>query len=1205
MPKRTDIHNILIIGSGPIIIGQGCEFDYSGTQACKALREEGFRVVLLNSNPATIMTDPGMADATYIEPITPAFIEKLLIAEKAAGYAVDALLPTLGGQTGLNCAVEAADAGILERHGVELIGANRAAIHKAEDRTEFKNACRRIGVDVPRSGIAHSWEEAQQVIKDVKLPCCIRPAYTLGGEGGGFCRSPQEFEEIVGRGLSYSRISQILIEEDLYGWKEFELEVMRDRADNVVIICGIENVDSMGVHTGDSITVAPIQTLTDKEYQKMRDSAIAIIREIGVETGGSNIQFAVHPQTGRQVAIEMNPRVSRSSALASKATGYPIAKIAAKLAVGYTLDELPNDITKKTPASFEPTIDYCVVKIPRWTFEKFPDADETLGTQMKSVGEAMAIGRTFKEAFQKAIRSMEIKRFGYGLDANDKWLSAQRRVWHGQAQRGHDETQHARASGLGMPPIGGSTLTEAPPDTKEEHATRWPIPTEVLCDKLARPSQGRPYYIRYAFKMGWTVEQVHELTRIDPWFLENMKELVDFEPDLIGSSGEPMLEAADVAGRSLILGYSDVQRATAWGRERSSVRGLHDGPAYKLVDTCAAEFEAYTPYYYSSHEMPIVRAGTVADDRRAPERRGQTPLLPGATADDEIRVSERPKIVVLGGGPNRIGQGIEFDYCCCHAVFAARAAGYESVMINSNPETVSTDYDSSDLLFFEPLTHEDVLNIVERLNGEPLAKGSELMANGLVNGVIVQFGGQTPLNLAQGLKDAGAPVIGTSPEMIHLAEDREEFARILRELSLLQPPSGIARNLAEARKIAKKIGYPVLVRPSYVLGGRAMQVCNNDDDLLRYMERAVAATDRTTFGEDNNPILVDKFLTDAIEVDVDAVADYGQPRPAGDTRRRRCVVCGVMEHIEEAGIHSGDSTCTLPPYSLGPLVIDELKRSTERLARKLGVCGLMNVQFAIQNRTIYVLEVNPRASRTIPYVAKATGIPWAEVATRVMLGETLDDVLTSHGVSDAPWPRHVSIKAPVFPFTRFPGVDVVLGPEMRSTGEVMAIDESFGLAFAKAQIATGLSLPLRGNVLVSVNDPDKPRVIPIARDLHELGFAIFSTEGTRAALAEVNIPSTLVSKQPDSAPYLKDLIDNGTLHLLINTPIHHGSASDEGRWRAAAALRRIPIITTLAGARAAVEAIRAMRRAPEGAELTTLGVRPLQSYFAKAKGATG
>ncbi|HEY3242306.1 MAG TPA: carbamoyl-phosphate synthase large subunit, partial [Phycisphaerae bacterium] len=975
-------------------------------------------------------------------------------------------------------------------------------------------------------------------------------------------------------------------------------------------------------------------------------------REIGVETGGSNIQFAVHPQTGRQVAIEMNPRVSRSSALASKATGYPIARIAAKLAVGYTLDELPNDITKKTPASFEPTIDYCVVKIPRWTFEKFPDADETLGTQMKSVGEAMAIGRTFKEAFQKAIRSMEIKRFGYGLDANDQWLAAQRegsglRVQNvasplvgGAIGRAPGTRPDATDSGM-SPAIGGSTAAEAPPDTEEEHAKLWPIPADVLHDKLARPSQGRPYYIRYALKMGWNVEQICDLTKIDPWFIENMRELVEFEPELCArdvraasarpacegrgepvlahasatevashrraaqarrvrpgsatatatatlpdSAGDPEAVLQDITQRSLVHGYSDVQRATAWATDRDTARRLHAGPAYKLVDTCAAEFEAYTPYYYSSYEMPLLRIDGASGGSRAVLQR----------VEDEARISERPKIIVLGGGPNRIGQGIEFDYCCCHAAFTAREAGYEAVMINSNPETVSTDYDTSDLLFFEPLTHEDVLNIIERLNGGPLLTTPRLQ--GRVKGVVVQFGGQTPLNLAASLQEAGAPIIGTSPEMIHLAEDREEFARILRELSLLQPPSGIALNLREARQIAQRIGYPVLVRPSYVLGGRAMQVCNNDDDLTRYMEQAVQATDRSVFGDDKNPILVDKFLTDAIEVDVDAVADFGQERGDGDGRRRRCVVCGVMEHIEEAGIHSGDSTCTLPPYSLGPLVIDELKRSTERLARRLKVCGLMNVQFAIQNRTIYVLEVNPRASRTVPFVAKATGIPWAEVATRVMLGQSLDEILSAYGIDDAPWPQHVSIKAPVFPFTRFPGVDVILGPEMRSTGEVMAIDRSFGLAFAKAQIATGLSLPMRGNVLVSVNDADKPRIIPIARDLHEMGFKIFSTVGTRAALAEVFIPATLVSKQRDeSAPFLKDLIDEGTLHLLINTPIRHGRASDEGRWRAAAAQRRIPIITTLAGARAAIEAIRTLRRAPAEEELAALGVRPLQSYF--------
>ncbi|MEK6798666.1 MAG: carbamoyl-phosphate synthase large subunit [Planctomycetota bacterium] len=1308
MPKRTDIHNILIIGSGPIVIGQGAEFDYSGTQGCKALREEGYSVVLVNSNPATIMTDPEMADRTYVEPITPEFIEKILIRERRDGRPVHALLPTLGGQTGLNCAMECHECGILEKYGVRMIGATPEAIHKAEDRTAFKETMLGIGLDVPRSGIAHTWDEAKAVLERIQLPCCIRPGYTLGGEGGGFCRTMEEFETIARRGLAASRVSEILIEESLYGWKEFELEVMRDRADNVVIICSIENLDPMGVHTGDSITVAPIQTLTDKEYQKMRDSAVAIMRAIGVDTGGCNVQFAVEPATGRQCVVEMNPRVSRSSALASKATGYPIARIAAKLAVGYTLDELPNDITRTTPASFEPTIDYVVVKIPRWTFEKFPDCDETLTTQMKSVGEAMAIGRTFKEAFQKCIRSMEIQRYGFGLDANDAWLKA-----HGDgcAEGPHRQDSANRQSAIDNRqsnvqaldsaaniPLGGATATEAPPDTEEEHAQSWPIPRDVLRDKLGRPCQGRPYYIRYAFKMGWSVEQVHELTRIDPWFLEQMRELVDQEDELLRAAGvipranagvdrpsprDPVaLEShSDPLRRAKQHAYSNVQLASAMGKDVAevvdSLRRDDVRASYRLVDTCAAEFEAQTPYYYSTHETPVwtlaEAAGEVETDGavekprfdqkpqfdQSRDRKGavvhrssgtiegslparcgsdqalQTPsgTLTVASSprglkpadQDEIRVSDKPKIVILGGGPNRIGQGIEFDYCCCHASFASRKAGFESVMVNSNPETVSTDFDTSDLLFFEPLTHEDVLNVVERLNGQPLNKGDmgtkprgdkrgaasagsvvpssidnrqSATSSGLVRGVIVQFGGQTPLNLAQGLKDSGVPILGTQPEMIHLAEDREQFARVLRELSLLQPPSGIARSSNDARTIAQRIGYPVLVRPSYVMGGRGMKVCNNQTDLEEFLNQAFSASDRLAAADDN-PILIDKFLVDAIEVDVDAVADFGRPADTPDDPSPTCMVAGIMEHIEEAGIHSGDSTAVLPPFSLGRLVTEELFRSTKRLARRLKVHGAMNIQYAVLNRTVYVLEVNPRASRTLPFVAKATGIPWAEVATRVMLGESLTTILDEHGIHETPWPRHTSIKAPVFPFHKFPGVDVILGPEMRSTGEVMAIAETFGQAFAKAQIATGFPLPTSGNALVSVNDPDKPRIVSIARDLHDLGFTIFSTTGTRTVLAEAGIPSTLVSKSSDSgdAPFLKDLIAEGTLHLLINTPIRTGPAWAEGRWRAAANARRVPLITTLAGARAAVAAIRALSRNDDGAEPLPLDVKPLQAYF--------
>ncbi len=1278
MPKRDDIKCVLIISSGPIVIGQGCEFDYSGTQACKALREEGVRIVLLNSNPATIMTDPETADRTYIEPITPEAIDKILTREKELGTPIDSLLPTLGGQTGLNCAAKAADMGILEKHGVRLIGANRAAIHKAEDRTEFKNAMLRIEMDLPRSGIAHSLPEAREILKEVGLPVVIRPAYTLGGSGGGFANTMEEFETIAKRGLEYSLNSEILIEESCLGWKEYELEVMRDRADNVVIICSIENFDPMGVHTGDSITVAPAQTLTDKEYQLMRDAAIKIIREIGVDTGGSNIQFAVHPDTGRMIVIEMNPRVSRSSALASKATGYPIARIAAKLALGYTLDEIPNDITKKTPASFEPTIDYCVVKIPRWTFEKFPEADETLTTQMKSVGEAMAIGRTFKEALQKGIRSMEIKRFGLGLDANDKWLNAVREGKAESRQTQGTTTTTANNMDAGFT-LKGRRSGEAPADTKEESAATWPIPLNVLRDKLERPCQGRLYYIRYAFKMGWTIEQIYELTKIDPWFLDNIKELVEFEDRLVETAQKyerhlPQLFA--LASREMVLlrqrhlareneddqniqellqkiqrflgqlqalnkerpvnldehteimelfrqakewGYSEVQLATVFKVPRPHIRDYCNlfgcGPVYKLVDTCAAEFEAYTPYYYSAVENPPSHLN-----------KGQTAGPNGAFTDknifmrkpdDEIRISEKPKVIVLGGGPNRIGQGIEFDYCCVHAVMTARELGYETVMVNSNPETVSTDYDTSDLLFFEPLTHEDVLNICERLNDKPfvphtpgdakapyqpeaLARDSQPEArardhqpealarvshppdretSGLVKGVIVQFGGQTPLNLAQGLKNAGVPILGTSPESIHLAEDREAFATVLRELGLRQPSNGIAYDLAGAKKVAAEVGYPVLVRPSYVLGGRAMEKCHIEEDLVRYMTKALQATDRTVEAGKGHPILIDQFLSEAIEVDVDCISDG-----------ERAVVCGVMEHIEEAGIHSGDSACALPPYSLSPAIVDEIKHQTEQLAKRLNVRGLMNVQYAVKDDLVYVLEVNPRASRTVPFVSKATGVPWAKLATKVMLGQSLDHVLADRGLTDAPWPQHTSVKESVFPFIKFPGVDCLLGPEMRSTGEVMGIDQSFPIAFAKSQMAAGVTLPTKGTVLISVNDHDKPLIVPIARQFAEMGFRIISTKRTREALLAEGIAAEPVSKIQDPVgPYLIDMIHAGEVHLLINTPIYWGSAAVESRIRSAAVMHNLPLITTITGARAAVRAIEAMRRGD-------WNVRAIQDY---------
>jgi len=1156
MPKSDDLNCVMIISSGPIVIGQGCEFDYSGTQACKALREEGIRIVLLNSNPATIMTDPEMADRTYIEPITPETIDKILAREAELGTPIDALLPTLGGQTGLNCAAEAADKGILDKHGVRLIGANRKAIHKAEDRTEFKNAMLRIGLDVPQSGIAHSWKESQEILEEVGLPVAIRPAYTLGGTGGGFADTFEEFEVICKRGLEYSFNNEILIEESCLGWKEYELEVMRDRADNVVIICSIENFDPMGVHTGDSITVAPIQTLTDKEYQLMRDAAIKIIREIGVDTGGSNIQFAVHPDTGRMVVIEMNPRVSRSSALASKATGYPIARIAAKLAIGYTLDEIPNDITKKTPASFEPTIDYCVTKIPRWTFEKFPEADETLTTQMKSVGEAMSIGRTFKESLQKGIRSMEIKRFGLGLDNIDKWLHAEltSKRQHVRASKNQDtgETIKGRRSG------------EAPADTEEERVSAWPIQKDILHDKLSRPCQGRLYYVRYAFKMGWSVDEVFELSKIDYWFLENMKELVEFEEELVKAADKAEVlkrgKTPDEVMCKLLLqakqwGYSDVQIGRAWDIEPDEVRRCREQlgikPVYKLVDTCAAEFEAVTPYYYSSYETPAIQINGTGNQ-------------PATAIDDEIRVSEKEKVIVLGGGPNRIGQGIEFDYCCVHAVFTARDLGYETVMINSNPETVSTDYDTSDLLFFEPLTHEDVLNICERLNGRPFTEGNK---GGRLKGIIVQFGGQTPLNLAQGLKNAGVPVLGTTPECIHLAEDREEFQKVLHELGLCQPANGIAFDLEGARKIAAEIGYPILVRPSYVLGGRAMEKCHLEEDLVRYMENALQATDRTSVADKAHPILIDQFLSAATEVDVDCISD-------GD----RAVVCGVMEHIEEAGVHSGDSACALPPYSLSPAIIDEIKRQSELLAKRLNVRGLMNIQYAVKDDVVYVLEVNPRASRTVPFVSKATGVPWAKLATKIMLGKTLEEVMAEHGLTEVPWPKYFSLKEAVFPFTKFPGIDCILGPEMRSTGEVMGLDWSYPVAFAKAQMAAGGELPTSGTVLISVNDHDKLLIVPIAREFERMGFRIISTLKTRMILTEAGIKVSPVSKiQDPSGPYLIDMIHEGQVDLLINTPIYWGSAATESRIRSAAIMHNIPLITTITGARAAVNAIQAMR----------------------------
>jgi carbamoyl-phosphate synthase large subunit len=1263
MPRRTDIHTILIIGSGPIVIGQGCEFDYSGVQACRALKEEidpatgkgAYRVVLINSNPATIMTDPEFADATYIEPITPEAVERILQREAQGPGPIDAVLPTLGGQTGLNTAVACHDQGIFAKYGVKMIGANREAIYRGEDRLVFKNLMIQIGLKVPLSGIAHNMEDSRRVAEQVGLPVIIRPAFTLGGTGGGVAYNTEELEFYARRGLDASPVSEILIEQSVLGWKEYELEVMRDRNDNVVIICSIENFDPMGVHTGDSITVAPIQTLTDKEYQRMRDAAIAIIRAVGVETGGSNIQFAVNPDNGEMVVVEMNPRVSRSSALASKATGYPIAKIAAKLAIGYTLDELPNFITSRkdrslwTSACFEPTIDYCVVKIPRWTFEKFPDADETLTTQMKSVGEAMSIGRTFKEALQKGIRSMEVKRFGLGLDRYDKWLNATK----GSEVRGQSS---GKAEQTALPPSARAdqaNLVDNSDKTLQGESldAEWPVAEGKLIRKLSVPSQGRPYYIRYAMKMGWDIERIYQLTKIDRWFLAQMKQLVDFEDELALVAPDDDAQVRDVLHRAKQWGYSDVQLATAWKTTPGAVRALRQrlgvAPVYKLVDTCAAEFEAATPYYYSSYETPYCRVGTAhplaedggqcppycrvgtahpstGDGGQCPpylsvgtahpstEDGGQCPpycrvgtahplVEDGGQcppyAEDEIRLTDRPKVLILGGGPNRIGQGIEFDYCCVHAAFAMKELGYESVMVNSNPETVSTDYDTSDLLFFEPLTHEDVLNICERLNGGPFGNPESAIQNpkskiqNLVKGVIVQFGGQTPLNLARGLKEAGVPILGTSVESIEAAGDREKFRDLLQRLGLRQPANGIARNGAEARQVAARIGYPVLVRPSFVLGGRAMEIVSDEDQLNFYMAHAVEAAGTGAEARTDSPILIDKFLDVATEVDVDCVADFGpSPGTPGEGRGEgpllgRAVICGVMEHIEEAGIHSGDSACALPPYSLPPAIVERLKSQTRALAQALRVRGLMNVQYAIKDGEIYIIEVNPRASRTVPFVSKATGVPWAKIAAKVMAGMTLDEL----NVHELPDPPHTSVKEAVFPFNKFPGVDVILGPEMRSTGEVMGIDRTFPLAFAKSQLAAGTILPTKGTVFISVRKADQRAIEAVGRLLADSGLSIVATPGTCATLQAAGVKVQSIPKLNEGRPNISDYIKNGQVQLIINTPTRKGPHTDEGRIRAMATLYRIPMITTLTGATAAARAIQAMKA-------TGWGVCPIQEY---------
>ncbi|OPY00383.1 MAG: Carbamoyl-phosphate synthase large chain [Syntrophorhabdus sp. PtaB.Bin047] len=1071
MPKRTDIKSVLIIGSGPIVIGQACEFDYSGSQACKAIREEGYRVILVNSNPATIMTDPDMADRVYVEPLIPEVMEEIIRTERP-----DVILPTLGGQTGLNLATILAERGILEKYGVELIGADYRAIKKAEDREEFKAAIEKIGLEVPKSGLAYTMEEARAVAREIGFPLIIRPSYTLGGTGASVAYNVEEFETLAMRGLESSLITEVLIEESVIGWKEFELEVMRDRNDNVVIICSIENLDAMGIHTGDSITVAPAQTLTDREYQVMRDASIAIIREIGVETGGSNIQFAVNPADGRMVVIEMNPRVSRSSALASKATGFPIAKIAAKLAIGYTLDEIPNDITKKTPASFEPTIDYCVVKIPRFTFEKFRGADETLTVSMKSVGEAMSIGRTFKEAFQKGLRSLEVGRSGLVQDRLP----------------GKDDL-------------------------------------DLVRQKLITPNAERVFYVRHALRLGMDIGEIYAISHIDPWFLKNIEEIVLFERELVALKGKsPADIPAELLRRAKRLGFSDRQIGEITGAGEDGIRSLREKmglkSVFKLVDTCAAEFEAYTPYFYSTYEE-----------------------------EDESRVSDRKKIMILGGGPNRIGQGIEFDYCCVHAAFALEEMGFETIMVNSNPETVSTDYDTSDKLYFEPLTFENVLDIAQSERPD---------------GVIVQFGGQTPLNLATALKRAGVPIIGTTPESIDIAEDRDKFKELLKDLALTQPDNGIATSFEEAREIAASIGFPVVVRPSYVLGGRAMEIVYNDEDLASFMVKAAEASPE-------KPILIDKFLEDAIEIDVDAVADG-----------TRCVVAGIMEHIEEAGIHSGDSASALPPYSLNDDVIERIRTCTYKLAGALNVVGLMNIQYAVKDDVIYVLEVNPRASRTVPFVSKATGVQWAKVAAKLMAGKTLKDLKIEKEVV----PQHMAVKESVFPFNKFAGVDTILGPEMKSTGEVMGIDSTFGSAFWKSQLAAGQDLPSRGNVFLSVKNRDKRNVVFIAKKLSDLGFTIYATKGTGKALANNGIDVTFVNKVSEGRPHVVDMIKNGGIQFIINTPSGRNPKMDEVAIRSGAVQYKIPYTTTLSGAQAVVNAIEVMQKG-------TLKVRALQDYY--------
>ena len=1051
MPKRTDIEKILIIGSGPIVIGQACEFDYSGTQACKAIMEEGYEIVLLNSNPATIMTDPGMADKTYVEPITVEVLSRIIRREEP-----DALLATLGGQTGLNVATEAFESGILDEYGVEMIGANYDAIQRAEDREIFRDILQELDIDFARSVPAHTYEEARQAAEDIGFPIMLRPAYTLGGKGAYMAHNREEFEDAANLALDLSMKNEVLVEESILGWKEYELELMRDRKDNVVIICSMENIDPMGIHTGDSMTTAPAQTLSDKEYQEMRDKAIDIIRAVGVETGGSNIQFAIHPETGRMVAIEMNPRVSRSSALASKATGFPIAKFAAKLACGYTLDEIPNDITRETPASFEPTIDYAVVKIPRFTFEKFPEADDTLTVSMKAVGEAMSIGRTFKEALQKGLRSLEV---GYsGLDRESE--------------------------------------QEVDPDRVDE--------------KLKRPTPERPFYVKHALRNGMDVQEVSDKTNIDPWFIYNIKEIVEIEREILEASENGELDS-DLLWKAKRAGFSDYQIAELVGSDEKKIRKKRLGEGisavYKLVDTCAAEFEAYTPYYYSTYER-----------------------------EDESRPGDKPSVLIVGGGPNRIGQGIEFDYCCVHASLALREMGYESIMVNSNPETVSTDYDVSDRLYFEPLTYEDVLNICE--NEQP-------------EGIIVQLGGQTPLKLAVPLSRAGVEVLGTPPAAIDRAEDRKLFRELIQKLDLKQPPSDTATSFNQALKIAGRLGYPVLVRPSYVLGGRAMVTVWNEEQLEHVMTEAIDVAP-------DHPVLIDKFLDDAVEVDVDAVSDS-----------ETTVVAGLMEHIEQAGVHSGDSAMVLPPYSLPDDVVHTIKEQTRRMASELGVKGLMNVQYAVQDGEAYVLEINPRASRTVPFVSKATGLPLAKVASKVMAGKTLPEL----DVTEDPVPPYYAAKESIMAFSRFPGVDPALGPEMKSTGEVMGLHSDFSMAFAKSQTAAGLPLPREGKVFISVRDSDKDTAVSIAGKLHEAGFDLLATEGTARRLQENDIEAQVVPKLAEGRPNILDYIKNQDVDLLINTPSGARPREDEVTIRSEAVMHNVPLITTMAAATAAANAM--------------------------------